>query len=155
MVSVPQFAPRSCICGKLRSGGQWSFAFSFCYSGGTWWPSRSECGQAVSSQDLLHLSYLRTADRYDTQDGLYDVAWSEIHENQLVTCSGDGSIKLWDVMLNVRVALICNVVVWLKYRWMFRICPFAPGKSTVAKSFPWTGRISKRILLPPHHGMVM
>ncbi|KDQ61514.1 hypothetical protein JAAARDRAFT_704850 [Jaapia argillacea MUCL 33604] len=38
---------------------------------------------------------------YETQDGLYDVAWSEVHENQLVTASGDGSIKLWDVMLNV------------------------------------------------------
>ena len=41
------------------------------------------------------------ADRYDTQDGLYDVAWSEVHENQLVTASGDGSIKLWDVTLKV------------------------------------------------------
>jgi peroxin-7 len=38
---------------------------------------------------------------YDTQDGLYDIAWSEIHENQLVTASGDGSIRLWDIMLNV------------------------------------------------------
>ncbi|EGN96839.1 hypothetical protein SERLA73DRAFT_170214 [Serpula lacrymans var. lacrymans S7.3] len=38
--------------------------------------------------------------QYDTQDGLYDVAWSEVHENQLVTGSGDGSIKLWDIMLN-------------------------------------------------------
>ncbi|KAH9951207.1 WD40 repeat-like protein [Amylocystis lapponica] len=37
---------------------------------------------------------------YDTQDGLFDVAWSEIHENQLVTASGDGSLRLWDVMLN-------------------------------------------------------
>ncbi|KAI0295938.1 WD40 repeat-like protein [Russula brevipes] len=37
---------------------------------------------------------------YETQDGLYDVAWSEVHENQLVTASGDGSIKLWDAMLN-------------------------------------------------------
>ncbi|CCM02532.1 uncharacterized protein FIBRA_04634 [Fibroporia radiculosa] len=37
---------------------------------------------------------------YDTQDGLYDAAWSEIHENQLVTASGDGSIRLWDIMLN-------------------------------------------------------
>ncbi|EPQ56253.1 WD40 repeat-like protein [Gloeophyllum trabeum ATCC 11539] len=37
---------------------------------------------------------------YETQDGLYDVAWSEVHENQLVTASGDGSIRLWDVMLN-------------------------------------------------------
>ncbi|KAH9832603.1 peroxin 7 [Rhodofomes roseus] len=36
---------------------------------------------------------------YDTQDGLYDVAWSEVHENQLVTASGDGSIRLWDIML--------------------------------------------------------
>ncbi|PFH51782.1 hypothetical protein AMATHDRAFT_74676 [Amanita thiersii Skay4041] len=36
---------------------------------------------------------------YETQDGLYDVTWSEVHENQLVTASGDGSIKLWDIML--------------------------------------------------------
>ncbi|KAF8966358.1 WD40-repeat-containing domain protein [Flammula alnicola] len=38
--------------------------------------------------------------QFETQDGLYDVAWSEIHENQLVTASGDGSIRLWDIMLN-------------------------------------------------------
>lgn len=31
------------------------------------------------------------------------MAWSEIHENQLVTASGDGSIRLWDVMINVRL----------------------------------------------------
>ncbi|GAA6042609.1 hypothetical protein JCM8097_003157 [Rhodosporidiobolus ruineniae] len=37
---------------------------------------------------------------FDTQDGLYDLAWSECHENQLATGSGDGSVKLWDVMLN-------------------------------------------------------
>jgi peroxin-7 len=39
---------------------------------------------------------------YETQDGVYDVAWSEVHENQLATGGGDGSIKLWDIMLNVR-----------------------------------------------------
>ena len=38
---------------------------------------------------------------YETQDGLYDLAWSEVHENQFVTASGDGPLKLWDVMLNV------------------------------------------------------
>lgn len=38
---------------------------------------------------------------FDTQDGLYDVAWSEVHENQVVSGSGDGSIKLWDITLNV------------------------------------------------------
>ncbi|KAF9240625.1 WD40-repeat-containing domain protein [Melanogaster broomeanus] len=37
---------------------------------------------------------------FETQDALYDAAWSEMHENHLVTGSGDGSIKLWDVMLN-------------------------------------------------------
>lgn len=43
---------------------------------------------------------------YETQDGLYDIAWSEIHENQLVSASGDGSIKLWDIMLNVRLGTL-------------------------------------------------
>ncbi|KAJ1917899.1 peroxisomal targeting signal 2 receptor [Mycoemilia scoparia] len=36
---------------------------------------------------------------YDTQDGLFDVCWSERHENQLVTGSGDGSIALWDITI--------------------------------------------------------
>ena len=40
--------------------------------------------------------------RFDTQDGLYDLAWSECHENQIATGSGDGSVKLWDVMVKVR-----------------------------------------------------
>jgi peroxin-7 len=39
--------------------------------------------------------------RYDTQDGLFDLAWSENHENQLVTSGGDGSIKLWDTTMPV------------------------------------------------------
>ncbi|KIY51844.1 peroxin 7 [Fistulina hepatica ATCC 64428] len=38
--------------------------------------------------------------QFDTQDGLYDVAWSETHEHHLVTASGDGSIRLWDATLN-------------------------------------------------------
>ncbi|KAH0566468.1 hypothetical protein GP486_000138 [Trichoglossum hirsutum] len=37
---------------------------------------------------------------FDTQDSLYDVSWSESHENQLVVASGDGSIKLFDVAFN-------------------------------------------------------
>ena len=40
--------------------------------------------------------------RFDTQDGLYDCAWSEVHENQLVAASGDGTIKLFDITLKVR-----------------------------------------------------
>lgn len=45
-------------------------------------------------------SRLNPVRSFDTQDGLYDVAWSEINENQLATASGDGSIKLWDATLN-------------------------------------------------------
>lgn len=33
---------------------------------------------------------------WDTQDGLFDVAWSECHENQVVAASGDGLLKLFD-----------------------------------------------------------
>lgn len=35
--------------------------------------------------------------RFDTNDALYDLAWSEINENQLITACGDGSIKLFDL----------------------------------------------------------
>lgn len=38
--------------------------------------------------------------RYDTQDSLYDTAWSEAHENQILAASGDGSIKLFDIALD-------------------------------------------------------
>ncbi|KAI9710629.1 MAG: hypothetical protein M1812_007394 [Candelaria pacifica] len=36
---------------------------------------------------------------FDTQDSLYDISWSELHENQLIVASGDGSIKLFDTTL--------------------------------------------------------
>lgn len=36
---------------------------------------------------------------FDTQDSLFDTAWSEVHENQLLTAGGDGSVKLFDITL--------------------------------------------------------
>ncbi|KAI9666408.1 MAG: peroxisomal targeting signal 2 receptor [Bathelium mastoideum] len=36
---------------------------------------------------------------FDTQDGLFDLAWSENHENQVLVASGDGSVKLFDISL--------------------------------------------------------
>lgn len=33
-----------------------------------------------------------------TQEGLYDCSWSEMNENQLVSASADGSLKLWDLL---------------------------------------------------------
>ena len=37
--------------------------------------------------------------RLEWPDGLYDVAWSEEHENQLLCVSGDGTAHLWDLGL--------------------------------------------------------
>ncbi|KAL8793453.1 MAG: hypothetical protein Q9195_003936 [Heterodermia aff. obscurata] len=37
---------------------------------------------------------------FDTQDSLYDLAWSEAHENQVVVAAGDGTIKLFDIALD-------------------------------------------------------
>lgn len=34
---------------------------------------------------------------FDTQDGLFDVAWSETHENQVAVAAGDGLVKLFDL----------------------------------------------------------
>ncbi|KAG8711358.1 peroxisomal targeting signal 2 receptor [Ceratobasidium sp. 423] len=47
----------------------------------------------------LDASTLRVDRAYRTQDGLYDLAWSELHENQIVTASGDGSLRLWDISM--------------------------------------------------------
>jgi peroxin-7 len=38
---------------------------------------------------------------YDTQDGLFDVCFAENHNQQCITASGDGSIKLFDLTLPV------------------------------------------------------
>uniref|UniRef100_A0A6B2LA89 Peroxin-7 n=1 Tax=Arcella intermedia TaxID=1963864 RepID=A0A6B2LA89_9EUKA len=35
--------------------------------------------------------------QFYTQDGLFDCAWSEENPNHLISVSGDGSMKLWDV----------------------------------------------------------
>ncbi|KAL9602232.1 MAG: hypothetical protein Q9219_001956 [cf. Caloplaca sp. 3 TL-2023] len=37
---------------------------------------------------------------FDTQDSLYDLCWSEAHENQCVVATGDGSVKLFDIGLD-------------------------------------------------------
>ncbi|RDA84695.1 hypothetical protein CP532_2761 [Ophiocordyceps camponoti-leonardi (nom. inval.)] len=37
---------------------------------------------------------------FDTNDALYDLAWSEINENQVLVACGDGSIKLYDLAVN-------------------------------------------------------
>ena len=34
------------------------------------------------------------------QDSLFDLTWSEAHENQVLVASGDGSVKLFDVALD-------------------------------------------------------
>ncbi|GAB2301211.1 peroxisomal targeting signal 2 receptor [Dionaea muscipula] len=36
---------------------------------------------------------------FDTADGVYDLAWSESHENLLVAAVADGSLKLYDLSL--------------------------------------------------------
>ncbi|KAJ1930524.1 peroxisomal targeting signal 2 receptor [Tieghemiomyces parasiticus] len=36
---------------------------------------------------------------YDTQDGTFDCSWNELNENQIASCGGDGSVKLWDLTI--------------------------------------------------------
>ncbi|KAI0403925.1 WD repeat domain-containing protein [Xylaria palmicola] len=37
---------------------------------------------------------------FDTNDAQYDLAWSELNENQLLVACGDGSVKLFDLNVN-------------------------------------------------------
>ncbi|CAK9439077.1 uncharacterized protein LODBEIA_P33010 [Lodderomyces beijingensis] len=50
--------------------------------------------------DIEASGQIREQVSWETQDGLFDLAWSEIHENQCVVASGDGSIKLFDMMVS-------------------------------------------------------
>ena len=34
---------------------------------------------------------------FNTNDGIYDNAWSELNENHLISACGDGKIRLWDI----------------------------------------------------------
>jgi peroxin-7 len=45
---------------------------------------------------------------FDTPDGLYDCAWSEDNENVLVSASGDGSIKVFDLSAPPRANPVSN-----------------------------------------------
>lgn len=88
---------------------------------------------------------------YSTQDGLYDIAWSEVHENQIVTASGDGSIKLWDILLNVSslikhclLYLLCIGAEWTIGRARTRIYPLEPGMNIPVKCFRSIGPILTR-----------
>ncbi len=39
---------------------------------------------------------IRSENEFLTQDGLFDLAWSEIHENHVATACGDGTVKIFD-----------------------------------------------------------
>jgi peroxin-7 len=40
---------------------------------------------------------VRAQAHFDTQDGLFGLAWSETHENHIAASCGDGSIRLFDI----------------------------------------------------------
>ncbi|XP_054577782.1 peroxisomal biogenesis factor 7 isoform X3 [Eptesicus fuscus] len=57
-------------------------------------PAVRGCGTLlILDQDESGLRIFRS---FDWNDGLFDVTWSENNEHVLVTCSGDGSLQLWD-----------------------------------------------------------
>ncbi|RKP33801.1 WD40-repeat-containing domain protein [Dimargaris cristalligena] len=55
-------------------------------------------GRLTVATDLPN-NDLRIDHQYDTQDGTFDCSWNELNENQIASCGGDGSIKLWDLTI--------------------------------------------------------
>lgn len=81
--------------------------------------------------------------RFDTQDSLFDVAFSELHENQLAVASGDGSIKLFDTTL-----ADFPVASWAEHtREVFSVSWNLTDKSAFCSS-SWDGTV-KLVGLPP------
>ena len=74
--------------------------------------------------------------RFDTQDALYDIAWSEVHENQAVVGSGDGSVKLFDISLDQY-----PIQSWQEHRReVYSVAWNLVAKDTIASS-SWDGTI--------------
>uniref|UniRef100_A0A2I3M405 Peroxin-7 n=1 Tax=Papio anubis TaxID=9555 RepID=A0A2I3M405_PAPAN len=95
----------SAVCGgparTLRVPGRHGYAAEF----SPYLPGRLACATAqhygiAGCGTLLILdpdeSGLRLFRSFDWNDGLFDVTWSENNEHVLITCSGDGSLQLWD-----------------------------------------------------------
>ncbi|KAK7835404.1 hypothetical protein U0070_017940 [Myodes glareolus] len=85
----------------LRVPGRHGYAVEF----SPYLPGRLACAAAqnygiAGCGTLLVLdqteSGLQIFRSFDWNDGLFDVTWSENNEHVLVTCSGDGSLQLWD-----------------------------------------------------------
>jgi peroxin-7 len=73
---------------------------------------------------------------FETQDSLFDVSWSEDHENQLVVGSGDGSVKLFDIGVDE-----FPVAQWKEHkREVFSVAWNLVGKDTFASS-SWDGTV--------------
>ncbi len=52
-------------------------------------PLRSDGAQVRADPDIF-------LGRYETSDSVYDLAWAESNETQVIVAGGDGSIKLYD-----------------------------------------------------------
>ncbi|SCV04515.1 LAMI_0H16754g1_1 [Lachancea mirantina] len=49
--------------------------------------------------DIGKTGEIQESNVFLTQDGLFDVAWNELHENQVLAAQGDGSLRLFDIKL--------------------------------------------------------
>lgn len=79
---------------------------------------------------------------FDTQDSLYDTAWSEAHENQIAVACGDGSVKLFDISLSD-----FPVMSWQEHnREVYAVSWNLVSKDTFASS-SWDGTI-KLVYMP-------
>lgn len=67
---------------------------------------------------------------------MYDIAWSEVHENQILAASGDGSVKLFDVAVDQ-----FPIQIWEEHaREVFSVHWNLVGKRTFLSS-SWDGSI--------------
>ena len=60
-------------------------------------PTTIPIPRAHPTRHCASVAHADNTHRYDTQDSLFDTAWSEAHENQVAVGCGDGSVKLFDI----------------------------------------------------------
>lgn len=83
---------------------------------------------------------------FDTNDALYDLAWSELNENQLLAAAGDGALRLFDLAVDAHPVMIYHE----HKREAFSVAWNQTAKDTfVSSSWDGTVKIVRHAPSPP------
>lgn len=95
--------------------------------------------------DIMPNGQLMESNSFLTQDGLFDLAWNESHENQCLVAQGDGSLRLFDIKLKDYL-----VAIFKEHSREVFSCNWNMIQKQLFVSSSWDGKVKVWSLMRPH-----